>query len=256
MTQHDQPKKPEVAANSEQGFMEGQDIPADNQDLDIDDSGTCSSRIEPNSNIVESPILMDNAAAELSRKFADEHIARQFIKLNEVFEDLVSKESSAARSIFPFIRGKLFQYRLWRLYDEVAILQEVYARTVDKILQGREITNHNAWIRSVSFLYIRELSRKHSRNTNVDETLLELLAPAEDINEGFLTDEMLKIRKAFQDLSSEERLLLSLKTLQDRSWSEIQGIWSASGYGDLSIPALRKRKERALSHLRMIYHEM
>lgn len=256
MTQHDQPKKSEVAANSEQGFMEGQDIPADSQDLGIDDSGACSPKPELNSNIVELPILMNNASAELSRKFADEHIARQFVKLNEVFEEIVSKESSAARSIFPFIRGKLFQYRLWRLYDEVAILQEVYARTVDKILQGREITNHDAWIRSVSFLYIRELSRKHSRNTNVDETLLELLAPAEDIDEGFLTEEMLKIRRAFQELSSEERLLLSLKTVQDLSWGEIRVIWLARGYGDLSIPALRKRKERALSHLRMIYHAM
>jgi len=255
MTLYDQPHNPEVTTNSEQEFMEGQGIPAQGQSLHTN-AEICPSDIEPDSNPMEAPIVMDAKAAELSRKFTDEHIARQFAKFNETFKEIVSRESSSARSIFPFIRGKLYQFRLHQLYDEVAILQEVYARTVDKILQGREITNHYAWIRSVSFRYIRELSRKHSRNTNVDETLLELLAPTEDINEEFLTDEMLKIRKAFQELPSEEKLLLSLKTVQDLSWDEIQTIWVARGYGTLSITTLRKRKERAISHLRKIYHSM
>ncbi|MGB6016206.1 MAG: sigma-70 family RNA polymerase sigma factor [Nodosilinea sp.] len=255
MTQHNQPHNPEVNINSEQEFMEGQDISAQDQSLDTN-AEICPSNIEPSSNLMEAPIVMDAKAAELSRKFTDEHIARQFAKFNETFEEIVSKESSSARSIFPFIRGRLYQYRLHQLYDEVAILQEVYTRTVDKILQGREITNHYAWIRSVSLRYIRELSRKHSRNTNVDESFLELLAPTEEINEEFLTDEMLKIRKAFQELSSEEQLLLSFKTVQDLSWDEIQKIWVARGYGTLSITALRKRKERAISHLRTIYHSM
>jgi DNA-directed RNA polymerase specialized sigma24 family protein len=255
MTQHNQPHNTEVTINSEQEFMEGQDISAQDQSLDTK-AEICPSYIEPGNNPMEAPIVMDAEAAELSRKFTDEHTARQFAKFNETFKEIVSKESSSARSIFPFIRGKLYQYRLYQLYDEVAILQEVYARTVDKILQGREITNHYAWIRSVSFRYIRELSRKHGRNTNADETLLELLAPTEDINEEFLTDEMLKIRRAFQELSSEEKLLLSLKTVRDLSWDEIKTIWVERGYGTLSIPALRKRKERALSHLRTIYHSM
>ena len=194
--------------------------------------------------------------AELAQEFATEHIARQFTKFNTTFEEIVSKESSSAHSLFPFIRGRLSQYSLLQQYDEVAILQEVYARTIDKIRQGREITNHYAWIRSVALRYIRELSRKHSRNVNSETQLLELMAPVEGINEQFLTDEMLKIRRAFQELSSEERLLLSLKTVQDLSWNEIQQIWTASGYDELSLPALRKRKERALSHLRTLYHSL
>ena len=193
---------------------------------------------------------------ELSKLFADEFISRQFNKFNSTFEEIVSKESSSARSLFPFIRGKLFQYALWRQYDEVAILQEVYIRTIEKILEGRKITNHYAWIRSVAFRIIRELSRKKSRTVNVDTPLIELLAPVEGIDESFLTAEMLKLRRAFEELSSEERLLLSLKTVQDLSWAEIQTIWIDSGYGYLSIPALRKRKERSLSHLRTIYHTL
>lgn len=193
---------------------------------------------------------------DLLRQLADVHIAQQFKRFNETFEEIVSRQSSSAVSLFPFIRGKLFQFGLWQQYDEVAILQEVYSRTVDKILAGRTITNPYAWIRSVAFRYIRELSRRNHRQVNADDVLLEVLAPAEGIDEHFLSDEMLKLRKAFQQLSEEERLLLSLKAIQDLSWIEIQRAWNLAGYGKLSLPALRKRKERALSHLRKIYHAL
>lgn len=252
MTQPNQFNKPEEPTNAENRSIEEQGPSDQEPDLDSDVSEIYSSSTEPGVDITLPPSVDD----DLSKSFADEHIARQFAKINATYGEIISRESSSSRSLFPFIRGKLFQYRLWPLYDEVAILNEVYARTVDKILEGREIINHYAWIRSVSFRYIRELSRKHSRSTGADESFLEALAPVEAIDERFLTDEMLKMRRAFQELSSEERLLLSLKTVQDLSWNEIQKIWIEKGYGKLSIPALRKRKERALSHLRTLYHSM
>lgn len=250
MTAPEKPRKDEVTKDSRQNFEDKQMPSLQPDGLASDTPDICPTDTDNNRE------LSPTDGSELEQEFANEHIARQFKKLNATFEEIVSKESSSALSLFPFIRGRLSQYDLLQQYDEVAILQEVYTRTIDKIRQGREITNHYAWIRSVGLRYIQELSRNHRRNVNVDNQLLEMLAPVEGINERFLTDEMLKIRQAFQELASEERLLLSLKTVQDLSWNEIQQIWMTSGYGELSLPALRKRKERALSHLRTIYHSL
>ena len=250
MTIPEKPRQNEVTKDSRQDFGDKQ-VSSSQSDGLVSDT--------PDISPTDTDVALELAptgGSELAQAFANEHIARQFKKFNATFEEIVSKESSSTLSLFPFIRGRLSQYALLHQYDEVAILQEVYARTIDKIRQGREITNHYAWIRSVALRYIQELSRNHRRNVTIDNQLLELLAPVEGINEQFLTDEMLKIRRAFQELASEERLLLSLKTVQDLSWNEIQQIWITSGYGDLSLAALRKRKERALSHLRTLYHSL
>ena len=191
---------------------------------------------------------------EESRNLADAHITHQLLKFNETFGEIVDKESSSARSLFPFIRSKLNQFALGRRYDEVAILQEVYVRTIRKIYEGREITNHYAWIRSVAFHYIQELNRKNKRHLSLDDSMPEVEAPGNNIDELFLSDEAKKIRRAFLALSPEDQLLLSLKSVQDLSWREIQKIWTERGYGAIDLPALRKRKERALSRLRRSYH--
>ncbi|MEM9150280.1 MAG: sigma-70 family RNA polymerase sigma factor [Cyanobacteria bacterium P01_F01_bin.3] len=256
MSQHEIPREGEVSKDCEHQF--DQEItPSDPMDSLLSEaSDTSLSSSTPNpSNTAQVPA----SDAEFAQELSDAHIAHQRRKFNATFEEIIAKESSSARSMFPFIRSKLIQFHLQRRYDEVAILQEVYARTIAKILDGREITNHYAWIRAVAFRYIRELSRKHSRNLNIDTPILELLAPTADINtidEEFLTDEMLKIRRAFRELSSEEQLLLSLKAVQDLSWAEIQKIWIAEGHGKVSLATLRKRKERALSHLRRLYHSL
>ena len=193
---------------------------------------------------------------DLSRQFADERIARQVTKFNETFEEIMNRESASSSSIFPFIRGKLSQYNLWPRYDEAAILQEVCLRTLDKILEGRTITNPYAWIRSVAFRYIQELSREHHRTLDANAALLETVTPVETVDEDLLTDEMLKVRRAFTQLSPEEQLLLSLKSIENFSWPDVQTAWNNQGYEKISLAALRKRKERALSHLRQIYHSL
>ncbi|MDB9529938.1 sigma-70 family RNA polymerase sigma factor [Oscillatoria sp. CS-180] len=192
----------------------------------------------------------------LSKQFADEHIVRQWHKFNETFEEIMNRRSASASSIFPFIRSKLLQYELWPRYDEAAILQEIYLRTLEKIQEGRTITNHYAWIRSVAFRYIQELSRKHRRDLDSEPSSLEILMSPKTVDEDLLTDEMLKVGAAFVKLSKEEQLLLSLKSIQNLSWPEVQRAWIDRGYGELSLSTLRKRKERALSHLRMIYHSL
>ena len=167
------------------------------------DSGSDVSEIHASSaetsGSITLPLSVDD---DFSRSFADDHIACQFAKINATYEEIITRENSSARALFPFIRGKLCQYRLLPLYDEIAILQEVYSRTVIKILEGREIINQYAWIRSVAFRYIRELNRKHGRSTGIDESFLDAVAPVESSDEEFLMDEMLKMHRAFQCLRS------------------------------------------------------
>lgn len=253
MSQHEMPREGEF---SKDHTHEVDQEKISSEPIDISSSETSLTSSSPNhSNTAQVPA----SDAEFAQELANAHVAHQFTKFNATFEEIIAKESSSAHSIFPFIRSKLIQFNLQCRYDETAILQEVYARTIAKILNGREITNHYAWIRSVAFRYIRELSRKHIRNVNIDASILELLTPTvnvDHIDGEFLTDEILKIRRAFRDLSSEEQLLLSLKAVQDLSWAEIQKIWIAEGYGEISLTNLRKRKERALSHLRKLYHSL
>lgn len=254
MSQHEIPREDEFSKDYEQNFdQERKSSEPMNSSLSEASDTSLPSSTPSHSDAEQA------ATSGFTQELTDTHIAHQFRKFNATFEEIVARESSSALSIFPFIRSKLIQFNLQRRYDEIAILQEVYARTVAKILDGREITNHYAWIRSVAFRYIRELSRKHSRNVNIDAPILELLVPTvgiDNIDGEFLTDEMLKIRRAFRELSAEEQLLLSLKAVQDLSWAEIQKIWIAEGYGEISLAALRKRKERALSHLRKLYHSL
>ena len=168
---------------------------------------------------------------------------------------LISK-SSEASSVFPFIRSKLHQFELWPQYDETAILQEVFIRTITKIHEGRTITNPSAWTCSVAYRYIRELSRCQTRYTYASDEFLESLTASEVADREFLTDKMLRVRDAFKHLSTEERLILSLKVIKKKSWAEIQFFLKEKGYGDYNLDTLRQRKKRILEKLRGIFHKL
>ena len=146
-------------------------------------------------------------------------------RFNEFYEDLLQPDSSTARSVFPFIRSKLYQFKLRSEYDEVAILLEAYLRSARHIAQGGKITNPSAWINSVSYRIIREFSRKSLRNVYVDNQVLESLTHCVDNNDTSLTDEMLKIRDAFKLLSPKEQILIYRKVVLNESWIVIQDFW-------------------------------
>lgn len=192
---------------------------------------------------------------DVDREFFEVTVAHQLQLYIAFYLTLISK-SSEASSVFPFIRGKLHQFGLWPLYDETAILQEVFIRTIAKIYEGRIITNPPAWTCSVAYRYIRELSRAEIRHTNASDEYLESLTASDNADREFLTDQMLHVRHAFQQLDIEERLILSLKVIQNKSWTEIQYLLKEKGYGDYQLPALRQRKKRILEKLRGLFHEL
>jgi DNA-directed RNA polymerase specialized sigma24 family protein len=196
-------------------------------------------------------------SSDPDREFSDVKIAQRLKLFNEFYEDLLSPYSATTRSsTFPFIRSKLIQFRLWPDYNEVTILQEVYIRTIEKILKGSTITNPSSWVCSVAFRYIRELSRCRVRYTHVDGQFLDLLSSEEGVSSEIITDEMVKVGQAFQALSPKEKLLLTHKIVLNESWTEIQDFLEQEGYGRCELPALRKQKERALLRLRSIYHAL
>lgn len=175
-------------------------------------------------------------------------------RFNEFFEDLLSPDSSTARSVFPFIRSKLFQYKLRSQYDEVAVLMEVYVRSMERIARGGTITNPSAWTNSVAYRIIREFSRKQDRVLQADEYIIDNIAYCDGSDDVDLTDEMLKVRDAFMMLSPKEQILIYRKEVLNESWITIQDFLKIEGHGEYTIQALRKQKERALANLRKIYH--
>lgn len=191
----------------------------------------------------------------IQREFFETTVTIQLQIYMDFYLTLVSK-SPEASSVFPFIRGKLHQFNLWPKYDETAILQEVFLRTIAKIHEGREITNPAAWTCSVAYRYIRELSRLEGRQSVASDEYLESLAANQDDDRAFLTDQMLRVRTAFKQLSTEERIILSQKVIKKKSWPEIQTFLKERGYGDYTLPTLRQRKKRILERLRGLFHEL
>jgi DNA-directed RNA polymerase specialized sigma24 family protein len=191
----------------------------------------------------------------IQREFYELMIALQ-LQTYIIFYLLLISKSSEASSVFPFIRSKLHQFDLWPQYDETAILQEVFVRTIVKIYEGRTITNPSAWTCSVAYRYIRELSRGQTRYTYTSDEYLESLTASDNTNREILTDQMLRVRDAFKRLSTEERLILSLKVIQNKTWAEIQFLLREKGYGDYKLNTLRQRKKRILEKLRGIFHEL
>jgi len=181
-------------------------------------------------------------------------------RYNEFFKELLQPYSDLSKPIFSFIRGKLHQYDLQSHCNETEILLETYIRTTNHIAQGGKITNAAAWTKAVAFNIIRETARRKPKNQQIDPSILENLLSRRDSGDGGdctdLTEQMVKIRDAFQLLSLKERLLIQYKVVMNKSWTTIQDSLKQEGHGDHSLAALRKQKERALNKLLNIYNSL
>lgn len=173
-------------------------------------------------------------------------------RYNEFYQEILHPYSATGILIFAFVRSKLYQYNLRFQHDEASILSEVYIRTIDHIAKGGNVTNASAWTKAVAYNVIREIARRKPKNQQIDDSFLENLlhhSPLE--TEGdctILTAKILKMREAFKLLDPKEQLLIYRKIILNESWATIQ-----KAYGDHSLAALRKQKERAIAKLRKIY---
>jgi RNA polymerase sigma factor (sigma-70 family) len=156
--------------------------------------------------------------------------------------------------IFSFIRRTLQNYRLDNKYNEKEVLNEAFLRALKALEDGKTITNLQAWLRGTSLNIIRELERRE-RHTIATENWDDFADVSQGNNNPLSLmeiDEELKIvNQAFKELQPVDQAILILKVIQGLSWEQVSKILEEKKLGSFSIVCLRKRKERALDHLRI-----
>ncbi|MBO9998632.1 MAG: sigma-70 family RNA polymerase sigma factor [Cyanobacteria bacterium SID2] len=187
-------------------------------------------------------------------------------RFNDEVEGLINRQTPYALSILSAIHRFLHQFHLENRHDVTEIVSEAYSRGIVKIDRGEVIYHPLAWIRSTAFYIIREKSRElrrlsatsYSELTERDGMTgdrsklqgLERLVECEE-NEA----DCQAILKAYQQLPSQEQQLIDLKILQQLPWRDIRERWLELEQAEVTLEALRKRKSRAVSHLRELYHQ-
>lgn len=171
------------------------------------------------------------------------------------FKTLLFPGSSSAHSMFGFIQRNLHQFNLSRRFTVTIILNEAYVRGVKQIEKGEYIEKPIPWVRSTSYNIIREYSRERNRICQLEQDIESptncSLLDFKEINEN-----LEKVLLAFEKLDEEEKEVLRLKIVEKLTWKQIIQILERKGMIYKNEAALRKRKERALKHLRQIYHSL
>ncbi|MCC5611936.1 hypothetical protein LC612_35695 [Nostoc sp. CHAB 5834] len=173
------------------------------------------------------------------------------------FQVLLDSGSSSAHSMLAFIKRSLAQFNLTNSYSPTWVLNEAYMRGIKLIAKGEQIDKPLAWVRATAYNIIREQSRERNRFLQLEESMIEIHVNASLANSCEIEEELFKrVSLAFDKLELEEKEILSLKMINDLSWKEIKSYLSSKGKEVQNEATLRKRKERALKHLRSIYHSL
>lgn len=176
---------------------------------------------------------------------------------NEEFLVLLDSGSPSATSMLAFIKRSLAQFNLSNSYTPTWVLNEAYLRGIKLLTTGEQIEKPLPWIRATAYNIIREQSREFSRFSQFDENMIEShvncsLNVSEEIEEELFK----RVSLAFEKLEPNEKEILSLKMIKNLSWEEIKLHLILQGEEIQNVATLRKRKERALKHLRSIYHSL
>jgi RNA polymerase sigma factor (sigma-70 family) len=157
---------------------------------------------------------------------------------------------------YAFIRRTLRQYNLETVHTENDILNETFLRALEKLDRQETIANLQAWIRSTSLNVIREWSRARQKTISIGdrdiadttqiESPLDLLESDQNFNR-----EVAALHSAFRKLQHLDQVILELKVIKGYSWETVNQILQAKGFGCFTITALRKRKQRSLTQLKI-----
>lgn len=173
------------------------------------------------------------------------------------FQVLLDSGSSSAHSMLAFIKRSLAQFNLTNSYSPTWVLNEAYMRGIKFMAKGEQIEKPLAWIRATAYNIIREQSRERNRFLQLEESMIEFHVNCSLVVFEEIEEELFKrVNLAFEKLEPEEKEILSLKMIKDLSWKEIQLHFILQGKEVQNEATLRKRKERALKHLRSIYHSL
>jgi DNA-directed RNA polymerase specialized sigma24 family protein len=187
-------------------------------------------------------------------------------QFNRDVQFLLKPNNPHARSLLAFIHRTLRQFGLESYITEVDVFVEAYLRGVNYTRQsGERILQSRAWLRKTAYNIIREWQRDRARYCNAafDELLEQGVAghhedrPAGDLERDsvWVEDEIRSVLQAFKGLEECDRALIQWKVLENLPWQTIQDRLVAQGEERVSLPALRKRGQRALERLRQNYHQ-
>jgi DNA-directed RNA polymerase specialized sigma24 family protein len=169
-------------------------------------------------------------------------------------EGLLEPGNPCGSALEAFLRRELKKAGL-NSYSEQEVLAEAVLRGFKLIVEGGvEIVYPRAWIRKTAYHYVHELRRRQSKFVSLDYDradpnklpLLDQLA---------LRTDLAILNRAFKELEPEEQRLLQLNIFEGMSCPEIRRLL-ATEQKTISEAALRKQKERAIKHLREIYHSL
>jgi DNA-directed RNA polymerase specialized sigma24 family protein len=154
-------------------------------------------------------------------------------------------------SLLAFMRRELKKARL-HSFSEYEVLAEAVLRGFNLVVgDGVEILHPRAWIRKTAFYYIQERRRQQQRLVSLEyERPDSSRLPLEQLA---LKTDLAILSRAFGQLDPDEQRLLRLNIFGGLSCPEIRRLLVTEGR-TVSEAALRKQKERAIKHLRQIYH--
>jgi RNA polymerase sigma factor (sigma-70 family) len=183
---------------------------------------------------------------------------RQF---NVEIQSLLTPQNPRARSLHSFIKRTLKQFHLDGFYTEFDIFNQAYLRGVSLTRSGTAINNPKAWMRTTAYNVIREYHRRRRRyRTSAYDELAEADRARREIEftqvlEADIELDIQAVASSLTELSPEDRQLIGLRVVEGLSWKEVSQRLVALGENQPSEASLRKRGQRALCRLRLLYHQ-
>jgi len=169
---------------------------------------------------------------------------------------LYEAKSPESTALFSYIQRLLCQFRLKNAYVVKDIVVEVYSRAIRAIANGSVINNPQAWIKRVALNVIREFRRAADKvnYTSLDEHPYLGASGEDHLSKMILKDDISIILQAFEELSDQDKTILTLRIVHGLSWQEISQELSSNG-DKLNENSLRQKGFRALRRLRYFYDD-
>ena len=180
--------------------------------------------------------------------------------LSAAVSEISQKGNQDTIGFWVSIQSELMRYGLERSFKVADILHEAYERGIKAINDGKKIPSPFAWLRLTCRNIIKEKQRYCVRNSQFDDDdeLLYLDAGANDLapSEAEIKQARLRAKRAFELLPPLEREIIDLQLFQKKSWQDVQRALIKTGWGEYSLPALRKRKERAVKQMKKHFQNL
>lgn len=176
------------------------------------------------------------------------------VDFRQYFEHLLKKDSPDSRRLCAVVSTMLYRFHLRQRHTVGDVLSEVFVRGLNYVGSGKKINSHGGWVRVTAYNVVREWSRASKKETMFLEEAYVVETAMADPDE---TDQQYRFAyQALGQLPDFERKLVDLKVMKGLSWREVRQALVESGEPDVIEATLRKRKERAVKHMRQCYFEL